>query len=141
MRTPPSGGSGLDRPPSEDADESARERERMLLDRLRDTVRRVDDAVVARCSFFWTGASLSSSASSASPAESASSSRLALLVRYAGRGRGLCSGTTGSWRAGASSPDCSPDSSSVVANFLCLLAALPWCLDGAPPIKASVQRR
>jgi hypothetical protein len=62
-------------------------------------------------------------------AVSASSSALALLVRYAGRGRG-------GWVAGScgrtSSPDCSPDSSSLVAASLALLVGLPRGLDAAP---------
>ena len=139
------GTSGLDRPPSEEADESARDLERMLLDLLRDTVRRVDNGVARRC-FFCAAASASSGASglfSSSSAERASSSRLALLVRYAGRGRGRCSATMGScsWCVGTSAPDCSPDSSSVVAGSLCFPPALPRCLDGAPPVDtASVWR-
>ena len=62
-------------------------------------------------------------------AVSASSSALALLVRYAARGRG-------GWEAGScrgtSLPDCSPDSSSLVAAFLVLLEGLPRGLDAAP---------
>jgi hypothetical protein len=165
-------GSGLDRrPPSEEADDRARDRDRRtLLDLLRDTVLRVDDGV-ARFFVLLAGASSSSSSSGSDlpPAERASSSRLALLVRYAGRGRGgcwetrgsgswcvvvasssrlallvrygrggCCWGTTGSWCVGASSPDCSPDSSSLVATSLGLPTALPRDLDGAPPIISSV---
>ncbi len=62
-------------------------------------------------------------------AESASSSALALLVRYAGRGRG--GWVADSW-GGTSSPDCSPGSSSLVAASFVLLAGLPRGLDAAP---------
>jgi hypothetical protein len=76
------------------------------------------------------GASASDlSSPSPSLAVRASSSALALLVRYAGRGGG--GWVAGSCR-GTSSPDCSPDSSSLVAASLALLEGLPRRLGAAP---------
>jgi hypothetical protein len=62
-------------------------------------------------------------------ADIASSSALLLLVRYAARGRGPCeAGPCGA----ASSPDCSPNSSSLVASSLGLPAGLPRDFDAVP---------
>lgn len=134
-----------DRPPSEaEADDRVRRR-LVVRDPLRDwgwdrgwdwlRARRADADDAER--FLPVGATgeedgaSASDLSSPSPslAVSASSSVLALLVRYAGRGRG--GWAAGSCR-GASSPDCSPDSSSLVAAPFALLEGLPRGLGTAP---------
>ena len=124
--------SGLDR--AERALSEARDRERggLLRDTLRDLLWRdlADTERFLPAAGEDAGASASDlSSPPSSLADIASTSALLLLVRYAGRGRG--GWVAGSCR-GASSPDCSPDSSSLVANSLGLLAALPRGLDAAP---------
>jgi len=139
-----------DRPPSEaEAEAEADDRVRRRLVRVRDPLRdwgwdRGWDWLRARRAdaddaerFLPVGATgeeggaSASDLSSPSPslAVSASSSVLALLVRYAGRGRG---GWVAASCRGASPPDCSPDSSSLVADSLALLEGLPRGLDAAP---------
>jgi hypothetical protein len=157
VTTPSPSGSGLDRaedradrPPSEaeaeaEADDRVRRRLVRVPDPLRDwgwdwgwdRLRRACRADADDAERFLPAAAAGEEGPSASDlpspspslAVSASSSALALLVRYAGRGREGC--VAGSCR-GTSSPDCSPDSSSLVAASLALLGGLPRGLDAAP---------
>jgi len=118
--------SGLDLPDREPTEADDRALARCLLrDALRGWLMCANDA-----ERLLPGASASASDLPSSPPDSASTSALLLLllVRYAGRG-------CGRWGAGScgatSSPDCSPDSSSLVANSLGL-PGLPRGLDAAP---------
>ena len=123
--TSPSGLDLADREPTE-ADDRALAR-CLLRDALRGWLMCANDA-----ERLLPGASASASNLPSSPADSASTSALLLLllVRYAGRGCGRWG--AGSCGGGAtSSPDCSPDSSSLVANSLGL-PGLPRDLDAAP---------
>ena len=124
--TSPSGLDLADREPTE-ADDRALAR-CLLRDALRGWLMCANDA-----ERLLPGASASASdLPSSQPGDSASTSALLLLllVRYAGRGCGRWG--AGSCGGGAtSSPDCSPDSSSLVANSLGL-PGLPRGLDAAP---------
>jgi len=115
--------SGLDLPDRETTEADDRALARLLRDALRGWLMCANDA-----ERLLPGGSASDLPSSLADSASTSALLLLLLVRYAGRG-------CGRWGAGScgatSSPDCSPNSSSLVANSLGF-PGLPRGLDAAP---------